>query len=496
MQINSFDSILKTKYVNYFLIFVSVVSILRLGLLGAFNLVPQEAYYWLYSQRPALSFFDHPPICSYTIGLFTLLFGNNEFGVRFGMLLYSIGTSIFLFLLAKKFFNSEKNALLTIVFLNLTIFFNLHSIVATPDAPLLFFWSAAMYFYYKALFEDNSWRNWTLAGLSTGLALSSKYTASFIFLNLLFFFVITNQTKKILSIKFIGSVILSAIPFLPVIIWNIENGFASFLFQTSGRAKGIRSIGLNYFFQLIASQLYELTPLFFILLIILILKYLRKFNSIDIKEKYLLAFCFPMVFFFFLVSFTSLVKMNWILPAYLALMILGVKYYVESREKIKFWIKYGGFTSSVGLIVLNLAIILFPILPIEKGDSWTGWREIAARVVELKQKFDTEKKNFIFSNEYKIPAELSFYTPFKDEILAENVYGKPALQFDFWFDVRKFAGWDGIFIYSDYNPSVNLEDVKKVFEKVEFLEEFRIVKNNKIFRRFYIYHCKNYNPPK
>lgn len=298
MQINSFDSILKTKYINYFLIFVSVVSILRLGLLGAFNLVPQEAYYWLYIQRPALSYFDHPPICSYTIGLFTLLFGNNEFGVRFGMLLYSIGTSIFLFLLAKKFFNSEKNALLTIVFLNLTIFFNLHSIVATPDAPLLFFWSAAMYFYYKALFEDNSWRNWTLAGLSTGFALSSKYTASFIFLNLLFFFVITNQTKKILSIKFIGSVILSAIPFLPVIIWNIENGFASFLFQTSGRAKGIRSIGLNYFFQLIASQLYELTPLFFILLIILILKYLRKFNSIDIKQKYLLAFCFPMVFFF------------------------------------------------------------------------------------------------------------------------------------------------------------------------------------------------------
>ncbi len=188
LQIINFVSNLKSNYFKLFVFFLSILAIIRLFLLGAFNLVPQEAYYWLYIQHPALSYFDHPPMCSYTIGVFTSIFGNNEFGVRFGMLLYSIGTSLFLFLLARKFFNSEKEAFLSFVFLNLTIFFNLHSIVATPDAPLLFFWSGAMYFYFKAIFEGDRWVDWVVAGLFSGFALASKYTASFIVFNLVLFF--------------------------------------------------------------------------------------------------------------------------------------------------------------------------------------------------------------------------------------------------------------------------------------------------------------------
>ncbi len=487
---------MENKYFKVFLIFLASVSFLRILLLNLFNLVPQEAYYWLYIQRPALSYFDHPPLCSYTIGVFTGIFGNTEFAIRFGMLLYSIGTSFFLFFLSKKFFNSDRKALLTIVFLNLTIFFNLHSIVATPDAPLLFFWSGAMYFFFKALFEGDKWQDWLLAGFFAGLAFSSKYTGAFIFLNLFLFFVFTKDLGKLFNKKFLSSLIISLIVFSPVIVWNLQNGFASFLFQTSERAKGIKSFGLNYFFQLIASQIYELTPLFFLLLIILFFKYISNNKSLDSKTKFILTFSYPMVIFFFLVSFTSLVKMNWILPSYLAFTILVVDFFEKSKERFKIYLKYLGLSLSIILIVLNLTIILFPIVPIEKGDSWTGWPEIANRIVQLKQAFDKENNTFIFSNEYKIPAELSFYTPFKDVVLAENVYGKPALQFDFWFDVEKFAGWDGIFVYSDFNPSVNLEEVGKFFQKMEFVEEFKIEKNKKIFRKFYIYRCRVYTPPK
>lgn len=496
MQIINFVSNLKSNYFKLFVFLLSILAIIRLFLLGAFNLVPQEAYYWLYIQHPALSYFDHPPMCSYTIGVFTSIFGNNEFGVRFGMLLYSIGTSLFLFLLARKFFNSEKEAFLSFVFLNLTIFFNLHSIVATPDAPLLFFWSGAMYFYFKAIFEGDRWVDWVVAGLFSGFALASKYTASFIVFNLVLFFLVSREWKRIFSPKFIVSIFVTFIPFTPVIIWNIQNGFASFLFQTSGRAKGVKSLGLNYFFQLIASQLYELTPLFFILLLTLIGKYISSYKTIDKKELFFASFSFPIVIFFFFVSFTTLVKMNWILPGYLAFMLLAVKYYKEAKGLSNRLIKYLGFPTSFALIVFNLLIILYPIVPIEKGDSWTGWKELANKVIELKQNYDKENRTFIFSNEYKIPAELSFYTPYKDVILAENVYGKPALQFDFWFDVSKFSGWDGIFIYSDYNPSVKIDEILKYFRSFEFVEEMKIVKNGKVFRRFYIYRFRNYLPPK
>src|SRR5205085_3003638 len=45
-------------------------------------LIPEEAYYWMYAQHPALSYFDHPPMVAWTIALGTHFFGNTELGVR------------------------------------------------------------------------------------------------------------------------------------------------------------------------------------------------------------------------------------------------------------------------------------------------------------------------------------------------------------------------------------------------------------------------------
>jgi 4-amino-4-deoxy-L-arabinose transferase-like glycosyltransferase len=291
--------ILKDKYTKYFLLLLSGLFILRMILLGQFNLVPQEAYYWLYIQKPALSYFDHPPVCSYTIGIFTYLFGNTEFGVRFGMLLYSLGTSIFVFLLGKNISGSTRFAFLSVVFLNLTVFFNLHSVVATPDAPLLFFWSASMYFYFKAINEGNKSRDWLLAGVFAGIALASKYTAFFLFFSLFLYLILTKNWKEFLSWKLWLSVVVAFLVFSPVIIWNFQNGWASFLFQTSHRAKGVRSFGFNYFFQLIASQIFELTPLFFVLLWIILWRIIKRFTALSKEKLFFACFAFPVVLFFF-----------------------------------------------------------------------------------------------------------------------------------------------------------------------------------------------------
>ncbi len=68
--------------------------------------------------------------------------------------------------------------------------------------------------------------------------------------------------------------------------------------------------------------------------------------------------------------------MNWILPGYLAFMLLAVKYYKEAKGLSNRLIKYLGFPTSFALIVFNLLIILYPIVPIEKaivglaGKNW------------------------------------------------------------------------------------------------------------------------------
>ena len=47
------------------------------------QLVPDEAYYWLWSKHLAASYRDKGPAIGWTIALGTKLFGNTVFGIRF-----------------------------------------------------------------------------------------------------------------------------------------------------------------------------------------------------------------------------------------------------------------------------------------------------------------------------------------------------------------------------------------------------------------------------
>lgn len=480
------------KYFIWLTLFISSVSVIRLALLPLFELVPQEAYYWLYIQHPALGYYDHPPICSYTISLFTNVFGDNEFGVRFGMLLYSIGTMIFLFLLSRNIFSSNRIGLRTVILLNLTIFFNIHSIIATPDSPLLFFWAGSLFFFYKAINYERSISYWILAGIFAGFSIYSKYTGVFLYLSLFLYLFFSKKRKLLCTFKPYLVTFISLIIFSPVIYWNSNNGWASFIFQSKSRVENINRITINYFFQLVGSQLFELTPIFFILGIIILINFLKKYRSTDENMRFLFWFAYPIILIFYLISLTSLVKMNWILPAYLSMIVLVSYSYDKFSLKSKKIIKTLGFPASFLLILFFLWIIINPTFPIEKGDTWNGWKELAAKVTYLVQEKYKGQKVFIFSNDYKIPAELSFYTKFKHIILAENVYGKPALQFDFWFKPKQFEGWDALFVFSDYNKFSDFKILNSFFEKIEPIEEVIIVRKEKIFRKFWIYYCYNY----
>ena len=491
--------------------FIFIISGIRLILAGLFNLVPQEAYYWLYIQRPALSYFDHPPICSYTIGFFTYLFGNKEIFVRLGMILYSIGISYFIFKLTHLITNSYKAGFLTLILLNSTIFFNIESIIAKPDTPLLFFWTLAMYYLYKILFIKNKWKYWILLGIFTGLALYSKYTGAFIYFSV-FIILILLKSKRSLLLKPQPYVafIISIIVFSPVIYWNATNNWASFAFQSANRAHGMSKFTLNYFGQLVASQLYELTPLVFILFILVTSKLLNKLYFSKLKRAaFILGFSIPMISFFIFVSFTSLVKMNWLEPAYLSL-FLGVPllYYDKFKRSTLFRKKiYIGLYISILLIGFTLANIVFHIVPIKKGDTWSGWKTLSKEVLTAYDSMKKQNDVFIFGNKYKIAAELAFYTQMVDKIYAQNIYEQPALQFDIWDNTHKLYGKDAIFVYSNFEKMKHLDLLNHYFDKVKFYKKIEIkyhtntpilkkIYQNIVFREFYIYKCYNYHPYK
>src|SRR5262249_23358308 len=82
-------------------IFILALTVIRLALLNASELSPDEAYYWMWSQRPAISYFSKGPGVALIIRASTTLFGDNEFGVRFFSPIFAAGTSLLLYYFAQ-----------------------------------------------------------------------------------------------------------------------------------------------------------------------------------------------------------------------------------------------------------------------------------------------------------------------------------------------------------------------------------------------------------
>src|SRR5207302_3009923 len=113
-------------------------------IIGQNELSPDEAYYYLWSQHPALSYYSKGPAVAFTIKAGTALFGANEFGVRFFSPLLALGTSLILFFFARRLYG-EKVAIWTMLLMNAIPIFNVGGVLMTIDSLSIFFWAAALF---------------------------------------------------------------------------------------------------------------------------------------------------------------------------------------------------------------------------------------------------------------------------------------------------------------------------------------------------------------
>ena len=246
---------------------ISLISVFRLFYVNFVPLVPQEAYYWKYAKNLALSYFDHPPMAAWTIAFFTALGGDQVFFIRLGSVFFSLGLMILLYKISFELFQDEKIALLTVVAINCTVLFSIGATVITPDVPLLFFWTLIVYFMVKIIKKPDA-RWWYFAGAALGLGMISKYTVVLIVPGIFLYLVFSkNDRFWFRTIHPYAAVLLAFFIFTPVIIWNYQHDWASFMFQSSRRFSEMRRLRLDFFGQLIGSQLGMLTPYLFIVII-------------------------------------------------------------------------------------------------------------------------------------------------------------------------------------------------------------------------------------
>jgi len=241
------------------------LTLLRLVVAAATPLAPDEAYYWIWSRALAPGYLDHPPMIAFWIAAGTAIAGDTALGVRLlGPIGAAIG-SVMLFDAGRRLFDARAG-LSAALLLNATLLLGVGAVTATPDTPLILFWTATLWAVVRAdVSGDGRW--WLLAGLFAGCALLSKYTAALLGVGLLLWLLLHEDARRWLQSPWpwLGGV-LAMLCFAPVIAWNAQHGWASFAKQ-GGRAAEGGGRALKYLAELLGAQLGLATPLVFLLCI-------------------------------------------------------------------------------------------------------------------------------------------------------------------------------------------------------------------------------------
>lgn len=477
---------------------VIAFQLFRFSLLPLMGLMPQDAYYYFYGQHLALSYFDHPGMIGYALRLFSEVFGHTTFVVNLTDFTITSLTLIAFYNLSKLFLSKQKqkNAL---VLMSSSLMISILSIISTPDVPLLLFWTLSLIALYKAVFYNN-FKQWLLAGLFMGLAFDSKYTSIFLQFGLVLFLILSHKYRKLLVSKgFFSSIILSILTAFPVLYWNYKHQFVSFLFQSTQRAESVTSFGIKplSFLGTIGHELLIVIPPLFIFIAILtfktIKKQLLKWHFPEDKNLFLLSFFLPTFLGFFAISFFYWVKINWLMPGYIAGFIFASIYISKKWVKVNLWFS----------LVLHLALaieVIFYVVPVKSDDTWFGWDQLAQNVNEIQKNYPN---TFIFSaDNYKTTAILNFYL--NKKVYGENIIGKFALQYDYiGDDLSLLNGKNAIFINSQkrFKNDAKLgeipEKLEPYFDSIKELNPILIKNNGKTVRKFLIYYVINYkNKPK
>lgn len=202
----------------------------RLIVAANVDLLPDEVYYWLWSEQMQPAYFDHPPGVAWFTWFGTALFGDNQFGVRFAGAVSVALDSVLIYAIAHVLTGNRRIAGWAMILSNVTALAAL-SLSIVPDQPLLLFWLISFYGMARIARGGSGWW-WLLVGFAGGLAALAKFTALFMALAVPLWAIVSPPMRHWFKSPwpYLALVVAVAV-FTPALIWNADNGWTSFLHQ-------------------------------------------------------------------------------------------------------------------------------------------------------------------------------------------------------------------------------------------------------------------------
>jgi 4-amino-4-deoxy-L-arabinose transferase-like glycosyltransferase len=398
------------------LLLLALMFAVRLAGAAVTPLTFDEAYYWTWSKHLAGGYYDHPPMVALVIRAGTLLAGDTEFGVRLAAILLGIPMTWAVWRAAGILFGDARTAALAALLLNATLMVAAGTLIVTPDAPLMV--ASAFVLYTLAKVQEAGRGAWWLAvGVAVGAALLSKYTALLFGLGILLWLVMVPELRRWLRSPwpYLGGIVAFAV-FAPVVIWNAQHQWVSFIKQL-GRAK-VDGLTLRFFGELVPAQFGFATPLVFILGAMGLVVLARTDGGPRAARLLVNALFWPIVLYFVWHSLHSRVEANWLGPVYPTFAIaaaLAVRHPWAARRNQRTAAFCGRWAAPGGLALLVVLIV-------QGNTGWlsggrrdptvkhigVGWRELAAGIEAERQRAGAA---CVLASDYGTTGWLTFYLP-------------------------------------------------------------------------------------
>lgn len=491
---------------------IAYAIVLRLLYAGLIEPLPDETYYWVYTLHPALSYLDHPPLTAWLIGASTQLTGATAFGIRLPALLLAPLGAWFAYLFGRDMASSlgddaKTTGLITAcLFCMIPAYFAI-GLLMVPDTPLIVGWMAALYFFQRALFQENRWAFLGL-GAAMGFGLLAKYTMALLAPAMLVFMLADSNARRWFRRPepWLGA-LLAVVMFLPVLIWNAQHDGASFFFQTLRRPLENLTFSSH---MIVPFTLLMLAPPAALAMLYALSPVRRLLVPSSRHRKFMLVMTLVPLAIFIFYGFFSTVKFHWTVPVWLAVLPLiaatvpphtdaprrpaGAQTARPPLPLLRLFNRIWGPLLIVKAVIFGLVLHYFalglPGLPWTDGDTgYLGWPETAEAVYELAQEVEREtgKPPLIAgTSKWSVAAMLTFHYPVEntDNITSRNLLGRPATQWEAWFDPDTDA--DRPVILVNFRPKLIGDDsVAHVISALGPLQSREIFRDGQVIRTLY-----------
>lgn len=437
--------VLKYSPLQLTLLATTITTLLHLVVATHAGLSTDEAHYALYGLHLDWSYFDHPPMVGWLQAI-VLPFSQSDFAMRLMPSFFYVLTSLTLYKVSKDFYPQESNYLpfYSVLIFQSGFIFQLIGFALLPETPLLLFSLLTVWAFFKLL-QSNNANYWFYIGTFIGLAALSKYTAITLAISAAIVLILEVKTQWYKKIPFYLAILIAIILISPILYWNFQHDWISFLYQLKHGTGAQHWLVSNWLFTYVF-QMLSYSPLIFIGGLISTLLSFKHWKHLG--TRLLLIFSLPVFILFswnsgYVEALPHWTALFWMLTT--PLTARWLIYYWQSRF-VRIFV-YANVIYSILLISLIFSQFLTPWIPLKQNQNFArdlqGWNNVRPQINKLLQ--TTPTKNTLFVPNWTLGSRLAWYLkPLEIKVIDSGID-----QFDLWFGAPE-KDESGYMIVPDY----------------------------------------------